>query len=112
MNRNTVDLIYLLSGTKFFCEWLLITNPTSKNPLIKLFFGWAKKSYTAFDPEARLQEAWKLGFFHLWFSIICIITYGGLDKCNIFVNIYPIFTQIYIGYRCNCILKKRKRIVV
>jgi hypothetical protein len=110
-SRKIIAILYLVSGTKFYFEWLLITNPVSKNPAIKLFWGWAKESYTAKDPSTRLRLAWGLGLVHMWLGVGFAAIDGGIELTNLLVNFYPIFVQIYIGYRCwSVIIRKKKRV--
>ena len=90
---------FILSGAKLYMDWILPTNPTSKNPLIRFFYGWAKRSLSARDVESRLKQAYILGATHFimfTFSIIFDVNF----IINMLVNVYPIIIQLHVGYRC------------
>lgn len=107
--RKVLDAAFILSGAKLYLDWLLITNPASKNPVIKFFWGWAELSYTAWTPTNRLQLAWVAGWLHFCFASMEIIGSGRVSITNILVNIYPVFVQIYIGYRCHKVIKRKSK---
>ena len=91
---------FILCGGQLYMNWVLITNPTSKNPLIKFIYGWNKKAYCGFNYKNRLQLACLLGSIHIIGAIIMAFCGGFLSITNILVNIYPIIVQFYIGWRC------------
>ena len=108
IQRRFIDFLYKISLTKFFMEWILITNPISKNPVIKLLWGWTKEYYTAKDPQIRLDLAKVLFTVHLALGIIMLILDPHAWFVNILVNVYPMLVQSYVGFRCNTVLLKRK----
>jgi hypothetical protein len=103
------EFFFKLVGAKFYMDWLLITNPISKNPIIKLVWGWAKFAYTAKDYNNRLRLAIILFTVHFIMFILDIF----LDRSyniiwEILYNIYPMIIQIYVGYRCWCVIQWKK----
>ena len=94
-----ISWLFLLSGGKIYLDYILITNPTSKNPLIKLIFGFMRKFYTANDVDARYFGAWSCGVIHFVFMIVYACIGSMWSVGNILVNVYPIIIQLYIGYR-------------
>ena len=106
--QGIINNIFILCGGKFYLDYLLLTNPTSKNPIIKLLFGWLKKSYVAKDYEGRYSLAIILIVVHLIFFTVFLIADKRVSFSNTLVNLYPIIVQLYIGYRC-WILKKNKQ---
>jgi hypothetical protein len=102
--KNIPKLLFIYTGTKLFMDYILITNPISKNPLVKYIYGFMKKAYTATDYKERLIDAKILTVIHL----LGIGIYILLDVnwiANIIFNVYPILVQLYIGYRCYKIIK-------
>ncbi len=53
---NKSKLLFTLIGGQFYLDWILITNPTSKNKLIRYLYGGMKKFYSAFDYRNRLKN--------------------------------------------------------
>lgn len=90
--------LFLFSGANFYMNWILPTNPQSKNKLIKWMWGGFKYS----DPTIRLYMAFVYAGIHIFFLFISnnFWTVG-----NILVNVYPVIVQIYIGFRCYRIIK-------
>lgn len=91
---------FILCGGQLYLNWILLTNPTSKNPLIRAIYGWNKKGYCGFHYETRLIMAYAYGASHLFLAILMAFAGGFFSLSNILVNIYPIIVQIYIGARC------------
>jgi hypothetical protein len=81
-------------------NWILLTNPTSKNPLIRKIYGWNKKGYCGFHYENRLKMAYVYGTIHLIGAISMTLLGDLFSLSNILVNLYPIIVQVYIGVRC------------
>jgi len=100
LQGGVIRLVFLLCGGKFYLNWILVTNPTSKNPLIKLLYGWMKSSYSAKDFRNRYGFAWFFGIIHMVIAILMFIDGRGFTITNLLVNIYPIVVQLYIGFRC------------
>lgn len=95
-----INWFFVLCGGKFYLDYILIINPTSRNPIIKLLYGWMRKDYTASNYTNRYYLSLVLGTVHLigfiWYSII-----GSIWSIeNVLINTYPIIVQAYIGYRC------------
>lgn len=116
---KTINLIFVWSGAKFYMNWILPTNPMSKNPVIKLLWGWTWLAYTAKSPKGRLALAYTCGIVHVFGFIISIavdiyrdnlISYSS--AYNILANVYPILVQLYIGYRCYIVLQHRNSLII
>jgi len=103
---KVLKYFFILSGAKFYMDYLLITNPASKNIFIQFFYRKAKNEYTAYNYKARYNLAINLGIIHfLWMLLLFAIdTYFIV---NLLINIYPLIVQIWVGYRC-WIIKKTK----
>lgn len=97
---------FILSGAKLYMDWLLVTNPISKNPLIKLCWGWTKKWYTGTKYEQRLNTAISCFTVHFVLGIIYYFIDCGFVT-NMAVNVYPCIVNAWIGYRCWRIKKLR-----
>lgn len=97
---QVIRWIFILCGAQFFMNWILLTNPTSKNPIIKFIYGWNKKAYCGFKYTERLQSAYFLGSVHIIFAVIMVFSGGFFTIMNLFINIYPAIVQLYIGWRC------------
>lgn len=97
---------FILSGAKFYMDWLLVTNPISKNPIIKLLWGWTKKWYTGTKYEQRLHTAISCFTVHFVLGIIYYFIDCGFVT-NMAVNVYPCIVNAWIGYRCWRIKKLR-----
>lgn len=116
-----LDLIFILIGGKFYMDYLLITNPKSKNILIRklLKFIRMENGIDAYDYRSRYSQCISLGIIHIIATIICLITYYQPNNFysylviskpdfiihNLLTNVYPIIVQFYIGYRLHKILK-------
>jgi len=97
---GVINWLFVLCGGKLYLDYILITNPTSRNPIIKLLYGWMRKAYTASNYTNRYYQALVLGTVHLIGFIWYSITGNMVSVGNILVNVYPIIVQAYVGYRC------------
>lgn len=97
---NVWSWFFILCGGLFYMNWILLTNPTSKNPLIRLIYRWNKKGYCGFHYENRLKMCYVYGGIHLVETIIMASMGGVFSLTNILLNIYPIIVQLWIGWRC------------
>jgi len=112
MNKN----FFILCGGKFYLEWLLPTNWSSKNPFIKslhLKNNVENRYEIAKSLRSRLDFAYFAGTVHVFASLPMLfgINYWTF-LLNLFINIYPVIVQIYIGSRCVRLLKISKRLHV
>jgi len=101
-----IKLIFIFSGAKIYMDWFLITNPVSKNPLIKFLYGRMKKYYTGINYKERLNMALMAGIAHAVMAIPVLII-DPKSLINLAANIYPAIIQMYIGYRCHLIIKHK-----
>jgi hypothetical protein len=89
-------------------DYVLITNPISKNIIIKFCFGYFKMLYSGATYYQRFYTAIMCCILHFIFIILYIII-----KCdfiiNLLVNIYPFIINLYIGYRCYNIIQIKKK---
>lgn len=105
--KKFIHLVFILSGAKLYFNWILPTNPASKNPIIKKI--WGKQNYTMCKYKSRLTNSYFSGVGHM----AGVIVYIFIDMplwTNILINIYPVIIQIYIGFRCFKIIQSRKKI--
>lgn len=99
--NRIINWIFVFSGTNFYMNWILPTNPQSKNPVIKFcWFGFKFKN---------AKNRFYCGIIYLCIHISgAIISYNTKIMWtieNIFINLYPIIIQLYIGYKCIKIMK-------
>jgi hypothetical protein len=111
-------LLFKLSGAEFYMDYLLITNPKSKTWFIRKFW------FSYFDPNfqsinSRLNFAYSTGYTHLfglllwiplYYCSLCKISLTEIFFINLFINIYPIIIQVYIGSRCYKIINFKNSI--
>jgi hypothetical protein len=95
-----ISWLFILSGGKLYLDYILITNPISKNPLIKFIYGWSREVYSAKNYKRRYITAYAYSGIHIVCLNINLITGNMWTLSNILVNLYPILVNIYIGYRC------------
>lgn len=96
--------LFILCGGKFYFDWLLITNPASKNILIK---SWFDLDYFK-NVEQRLQTAYMFAGIHIVAALINLGFHNFFSLVNLFINLYPIIVQIYIGTRCYWVIQYKK----
>lgn len=104
MIRKIINILFIVSGAKFYMDYILLSNPVSKNPLIHILFGWSKSIYSAFDYRSRHKSSMSLFIIHLTLCFIMFILKRDL-LLNALVNIYPMIVQVYVGYRLHIIIK-------
>lgn len=97
---NVISWLFILCGGKIYLDYILITNPTSRNPLIKKLWGWMKDEYTAKRDNTRYINSYIWGGIHVVLLTVNIIAGSMWSIGNILANVYPIIVQLYIGYRC------------
>lgn len=102
-----VRWFFIAIGGKFYMDWILPTNPTSKNKLIILLWGGKKRHCWTWDYKNRIKFCYIYGGIHIVFAILNAISGTFLSVGNILVNIYPIIVQLYIFYRCVRVLNLR-----
>ncbi len=108
---TVVEHVFTYTGGRFYMDWLLLTNPKSKNPLIRAWAGSRRypfqKSFAILSsvhsgrsPRKRLCMAWVFGAGHLIIGIVMYKYTPHLWLLNAYINWYPVIVQIYVGYRC------------
>lgn len=90
---------FILCGGQFYLNWILPTNPMSKNRLINLMWG-GKKCTWWWKYNNRIFFAMYMGVLHCVFAGLNLAFGTFWSPLNILVNLYPIIVQIYIGVRC------------
>jgi hypothetical protein len=97
--RITTKTIFILCGGQFYFDWLLITNYSSKNRVIK----WLWRGHPGMvSIDKRLKWCAINGWIHMFgvfFGFGC-----GPERFafwfSFFANVYPSIVQLYVGYRC------------
>lgn len=103
-----LEWFFILSGTKFYLNWILPTNPASKNPLFKKF--WTGKLVN-FTPRRRIKFAYLYGGIHLVGVVPMYLVLGTFFSVpNVLINLYPIMVQIYVFIRCSRVLAIKAQI--
>lgn len=107
INRCYVFFIYKWIGAKFYFDWILPTNWSSKNPLFRVLWLYYWRKPMRILPNNRLIFAYVYISIHTIFLSISIftLTFGLSD---VIVNIYPIIVNLYIGYRCKILINYRR----
>lgn len=113
-----VHQLFVLCGGKFYLDYILLSNPTSKNPLINLLYGkWGQKKHKYnFKYKERLEDSFWFGIVHLGGLIVFTPTLLSVPTSLFWMNItlqilgnlFPFLVQVYIGIRCYRIIKIRK----
>lgn len=101
-------------GVKFYLNWLLPTNPTSRNPVFSFMWRSKKTIYLDYTKSSiKYRIGIGAGYFiaHLIMFIMYEITSTGSTNTidiisQTLVNVYPMLVQIYISMRCYRVLKK------
>jgi hypothetical protein len=103
--------LFIASGAQFYMDWLLPTNPISKNPLIRLLWGWNKEAYTAYNYRTRFCFAIVAGLIHaVAFFPVFFMTYQHVPFwMQMLFNGYPTIVQIYVGTRCWQLMRRKKK---
>ena len=106
--KKIVDFIFFITLGRLYLDWILITNPKSHNPLIKLIFGWAAHGYTAWNYKVRYKFALAAGIMHFVFAIgMLILDNFHIGIINLLFNIYPVWVQLYVGYRLSAVIRHK-----
>ena len=100
-----LKLIFILTGCKFYFDYILPTNWASKNQLYRLYWDSFGERSNCLDCIDRIKFCYICGTIHL-IGFLSLIPSGHFIV-NLLVNIYPIMIQIYIWLRCKRIINKR-----
>ena len=107
---KTLNFLFVLTGAKFYMDWLLITNPVSKNPLWRFIMSPMKKSYSATDYKSRYTGCYMFIIVHIIMGLVYLYT-GGPFIINLLVNVYPIIVNTYLAIRLRkLIIAKAKNV--
>ncbi len=90
---------FILCGGQFYLNWVLPTNPMSKNRLINLMWG-GKRCNWWWKYNDRIVMCYVYGGIHCVFAGLNLVIGAFWSPLNILINLYPIIVQIYIGVRC------------
>jgi len=104
--QRTIKIIMMLSGCTLYMDWVLPTNPRSKNPVIRKLMGRGKSSYL--NCKDRLLFVVVYLTIHITFGVSFYLSGSHIE--NIFLNIYPSMIQLWIGYRICVVLRHKHRI--
>lgn len=104
---NVMRSAFVWSGAKFFMDWILPTNWSSKNPIFRVLWLYYWRPKGLISPKFRLVFAYVYGLIHITglFTSVFITYFSWSD---VFVNIYPIIVNVYIGYRCQTVIRWRR----
>lgn len=112
MKKDFVYWVFLLIGSKFYLDWILPTNPMSKNKLIIRLFWGGKQRKLCRNYNERLIFAYIYMGIHVFFALLMLILNSFFTLSNILINIYPIFVQLYIIYRILKIKTRKKQLLI
>jgi hypothetical protein len=112
LKDKIIDFLFVFSGTQLYLNWILPTNPQSKNPLYRLFYGKLRFKPYAKNYKDRLGLACGFIGIHTIAAIMYIIVgHDFLGWSNVLVNLYPILVNFYIGYQCIRLMNRKKEII-
>lgn len=103
---NIIDIIFILIGGKLYMDWILPTNPTSKNILFR-FMRPFKPGYSANKYNNRYKQSITFITIHLIAAICYFLTPCSLIS-NILINFYPIIVNSYILIRLQKVINHKK----
>ena len=108
--NKIIHVFFIWSGAKFFMDWILPSNDSSKNPIFRVLWLYYWRHKKPISPQNRLNAAYIYASIHILglFASIMLNKFGWAD---IFVNIYPIVINAYIGCRCKAIILWRRSLV-
>lgn len=121
---------YKYVWAKFYKDYLLPTNPSSKNPFFRELLD-RSDGYSIKTDNGLILDEWKLrkriqsAYRNWWIHAVCWVLQGGIWLVslndgmirvavivlvtNILINIYPILVQKEIHDRCIKILEGRSK---
>jgi hypothetical protein len=105
--KNLIKWLFILSGAKLYMDWILPTNPSSKNPLIKFIYGWAKEAFVPFYIKNRIIQGLILMSGHTLFYLWYVLTNTSIIN-NLLFNVYPIIVQLYVISRLYPIMLNKR----
>ena len=105
---STLDIMFIIIGGRFYMDWILPTNPASKNPVWRFIISPIKESYSSKNLNGRFIQSFVFISIHVVGLLFYIIGDGDFLS-NLLVNIYPIIVNTYIAIRINNIIRKRKK---
>lgn len=103
--NKILNYFFIFTGTKLYFNYILPTNPVSKNPLFKALWGY--KNNKMLSCESRIILAFIFGGIHILGFVTYIVTERNWCS-NILINVYPVIVQICIGLKCYLVLTYRK----
>ena len=90
--------MFIICGGKAYMDYVLPTNPASKNKAIRWI---ARRLKVPFSIDDRMKFACITGNAHLYIGMIgWYSTNKWTLLVNLLFNIYPCIVQLYVGYRC------------
>lgn len=94
-----VNFLFIITGGRFFLDWILPTNPASHNPLFRNL--WPNKPvFNSSNFMARAIMGVLCFVLHLiGFYFYLYSDKGKIDILNVMVNVYPMWVQIYFCVR-------------
>jgi hypothetical protein len=109
-NRPILHFVFFATGGKIYMDWLLITNSSSKNPLIKWVTTFLRLDYSInkrWKLKTRYVGTYILSGLHIVGFILFVHNNISIVE-NILINVYPVWVQVYIGDRCKRIMNIQK----
>ncbi len=88
-SQSVLDWIFIVCGGKFYLDWILPTNPVSRNPVIRFLWGWLAYPYSAVNYKSRYNSAIIVAIIHTVGAVAYFKTDVDIIP-NLLVNIYPI----------------------
>lgn len=102
-NKSKLD-IWKVLGVDFFEDYILPTNPSSKNELFMMIYWNYRNKFLKMWLKGRIVFWYIYWVIHLWW-LICHIHKDILWIDDILINVYPILVQVRTISRINEIMK-------
>lgn len=113
MYMKILNFLFTITLGRFYFNWILPTNNSSKNPLFKFILSKLGLANDLYSQGGRLRAKDRIIATYISASIHIILVILYLDThlvTQMLVNIYPIWVQIYIGIRCWRIIKHKRKL--
>lgn len=107
--NKVLNYFFIFTGTKLYFNYILPTNPVSKNPLFKALWGY--RNNEMLSCKSRIISAFIFGGIHILGFVTYIVNENNWCS-NILINVYPVMVQICIGLKCYLVLAHRDKIKV
>jgi len=111
-----LNFLFIITLGKFFFQWILPTNPSSRTPLWRVFSKTAGLNSPVKIGTLKYKLIGVKGLFiiHMLLAVLFYFVFDDMkiSLSNILANFYPMWVQVYIGLRCYWVIKRRRQILL